>query len=113
MKGLFIKVSGGCMRPLIKDGYIVEILPKKKVTCGDIVLYRTEYGNFLHRIIKLHSNKIVVCDDTGVTCPIEISPEQIIGVYPTIFNRFLGILYHYCVKHFFILGRFIKSLFKK
>ncbi len=117
MKGLFIKVSGGCMRPLIKDGSIIEVLPLKKVYCGDIVLYRTEYGNFLHRIIKFSSEKILVCDDIGITYPTEVSFNQIIGVYPTVFNGTLGILYHYFVRTVFIYGRsiknFLKSILKK
>ncbi len=111
MKGLFVKLYGGCMRPILKDEDIIFVLPYKKIKLGDIVLYRTEYGNFLHRVIKISSEKITVCDDAGIASPLEISLDQVIGVYPTIFSGILGLLYHFFIRNVFIVCRFIKNLF--
>jgi len=74
----FIKTSGGCMRPLIKNGEVVRIVKKNRYCLGDVVLYEINGQKFLHRIIKILPNKkYVVCDDTGITEPVEISFDNI------------------------------------
>ena len=109
MKNLVVKTVGGCMRPLIRDKDIMFILPKNNYRRGDIVLYETNNQKFLHRIIKvLDTKKFIVCDDTGITMPTEISLDNILGFYPTIFSGFVGYLYHTFVKTIFCITRKIK-----
>jgi hypothetical protein len=106
----FIKTSGGCMRPLIKNGEVVRIVKKNRYCLGDVVLYEINGQKFLHRIIKVLSNKkYIVCDDTGITEPIEISFDNIIGFYPNIFSGVLGFVYYLNIKKFFYVARKIKN----
>ena len=110
----FIKTSGGCMRPLIKNGDVVRIVKKNRYCLGDVVLYEINGQKFLHRIIKILSNKkYVVCDDTGITEPVEINFDNIIGFYPNIFNGVLGYVYYIVIKTIFCIARKIKILLKR
>jgi hypothetical protein len=110
----FIKTSGGCMRPLIKNGVVVRIVKKNRYCLGDVVLYEINSQKFLHRIIKVLPNKkYVVCDDTGITEPVEISFDNIIGFYPNIFNGVLGYVYYIVIKTTFCIARKIKILLKR
>jgi|GEM_PF-1823674 len=110
----FIKTSGGCMRPLIKNGDVVCIVKKNRYCLGDVVLYEINGQKFLHRIIKILSNKkYIVCDDTGITEPVEISFDNIIGFYPNIFNGVLGYVYYIVIKTIFCIARKIKILLKR
>jgi hypothetical protein len=107
---VFIKTSGGCMRPLIKNGEVVCIVKKNRYCLGDVVLYEINSQKFLHRIIKVLPNKkYVVCDDTGITEPVEISFDNIIGFYPNVFNGVLGFVYYLNIKKFFYVARKIKN----
>ncbi|MFQ3675257.1 MAG: S24/S26 family peptidase [Endomicrobiia bacterium] len=110
-KHMFIKTSGGCMRPLLKSGEIVFIKKTKKVFLGDIVLYEFQGKKYLHRIINRVKNDIIVCDDTGVTFPVKIKISNIIGIHPTIFNGYIGLLYNRIVFHFFLFCRKVKYWF--
>ena len=108
---VFIKASGGCMRPLIKNGDVIFVRKKFNYRLGDIVLYEINGQKFLHRIIKVLNKNYIVCDDTGTTEPVEIGINNILGFYPTIFSNFLGFVYHKVVKIIFCIGRRIKNLF--
>ncbi len=97
------------MRPLIKDLQFVFILPCRKIHSGDVVLYRLGDNNFLHRVKKITKDKIILIDDAGIISPVEISKENVVGIYPTFFSGFLGMIYNFIVRMVFIFFRKIKS----
>ncbi len=106
---MYIKTSGGCMRPLIKSGQVVYIKKTKKIKLGDIVLYRLGDKNYLHRVINIDKDEYTVYDDTNITSPVKIYLENIIGSYPTVFSGYIGFLYHKIIlKIFFVCRKIIK-----
>jgi len=108
---MFIKTFGSCMRPLLKSGKIIFIKETKKVFLGDMVLYNFQGEKYLHRIVDIVKNDIIVCDDTGVTFPVRIKISNIIGIYPTIFNGYIGLLYNKIISTVFLFYRKIKYWF--
>lgn len=112
MKIRYIKLTGGCMRPLLKDGDFCLIQPpEKKLRVGDIVLYSCYGKNFLHRIVKIEDGYIVVLDDCGICQPVKIPYKLVIGVYRNLLSGFIGYIYHIIVRQLFILFRKLKNFF--
>lgn len=111
MDVLFIKLTGGCMRPLLKNGRIIPILCNKKIRLGDIVLYKKQNKLFLHRVVKISSQKIIVEDDCGVTSCVDVAYNEVVGVYPTFFSGVVGFIYHIITKNLYILFRNFKNFF--
>jgi len=108
----FIKTSGGCMRPLIKNGEVVCIVKKKRYCLGDVVLYEINGQKFLHRIIKiLPKDEYIVCDDMGITSPMKISYKNVLGYYPTFLSGLLGWIYHVFLKIAIVLKRKFFKIF--
>ncbi|MFN3551057.1 MAG: S24/S26 family peptidase [Endomicrobiia bacterium] len=111
MNLFFIKLNGGCMRPLLRDGDIVLVVPwKKKLRVGDIVLYKLNGQLFLHRVVRVFLQNIVVNDDCGITSYVNVQLKNVIGIYPTILSGFLGYIYHILVKSVYITFRLVKKL---
>jgi hypothetical protein len=104
------KTTGGCMRPLIKSSEFVFVLPQKRIRCGDVVLYNLFGNRYLHRVKEIRPDKIILVDDAGIISPVEISLENVIGVYPTLFSSFVGIVYNFFMRKIFIFFRMIKHL---
>ncbi|MCM8832114.1 MAG: S24/S26 family peptidase [Candidatus Omnitrophica bacterium] len=112
MNLLYVRLKGGCMRPLLIDEQVVLILPLyKKVKPGDVVLYRLEGQLFLHRVVKLSSKSMFVEDDSGITCRVVVPLKDVLGIYPTILSGFLGYIYHILVRTVYITFRSVKKLF--
>ncbi len=108
----FIKTSGGCMRPLIKNGDVVCIVKKNRYCLGDVVLYEINGQKFLHRIIKiLPKDEYIVCDDMGITSPMKISYKNVLGYYPTFLSGLLGWIYHVFLKIAILLKRKFFKIF--
>ena len=108
-----LKVSGGSMRPLIRNRDEVRVKRwDGKVTrnVGDIVLYKVKDKFFIHRIVKRQGSgnrewgigrknffleeraKFVVKDDAGICGAYAVSEKDIIGKVTGIENRWLGSL---------------------
>lgn len=112
MKILFVKLTGGCMRPFLKNGQVVYVnLSKKKLKVGDVILYKIDNKFFLHRIVKLSPQNITVTDDSGITSYVSLPYDNVVGVYPTIFSGFIGYIYHIFIRTIYKTLRFIKKLF--
>lgn len=112
MKVYLVKLTGGCMRPLLKSGDMCFIFPKKKISVGDVVLYKYCGQAFLHRVIKVLKEDIVVLDDCGICEPVRISKDYVVGIYPSIFSGWLGYAYHLVVRNLFIIVRKLKNLIR-
>ncbi|MCX7956951.1 MAG: hypothetical protein N2643_03535 [Endomicrobia bacterium] len=110
MSVLFIKLKGGCMRPLLKTGQIVPIFLNVSPKIGDIILYKTHNSFFLHRVVKIFPKYIVVSDDCGITFYNIVAKDDVIGVYHSMLSGILGYLYHIVVKNSFIFLRFVKNI---
>lgn len=104
-----VKLVGGCMRPLLKNGDCVFVVKTKDVRLGDIILFELEDKNFLHRVVKVLKNGYVVLDDFGITQKIFVPKENVVGKYPTIFSGYLGLVYHIIVKNTFLVLRYFKN----
>lgn len=112
MKVLFVKLNGGCMRPLLKNGQVVVVTsPEKKLKVGDVILYNIGNKFFLHRIVKLTPQNITVTDDCGITSYVSIPYDNVVGIYPTVFSGFVGFVYHILIRTIYKILRFIKRLF--
>lgn len=112
MKVLFVKLNGGCMRPLLKNGQVVVVTsPEKKLKVGDVILYKIDNKFFLHRIVKLSEKNIIVTDDCGITSYVSIPYDNVVGVYPTILSGFVGFVYHIFARTIYKTLRFVKRLF--
>lgn len=103
------KTTGGCMRPLIKSSEYVFILPKKKVGRGDLVLYRFDDKNFLHRVKEVKKDKVILIDDTCIISPVEISLDSVVGIYPTVLSGWAGYIYSFILRNIFSFLRKIKN----
>ncbi len=104
-----IEVKGGCMRPIIRSGQIVFCKKVGKVRPGDIVLYKKGDRKYLHRVIKICGDKLVVGDDCGILSYHEIFVKQVEGKCFTIFNGFIGLVYHCVIRTIFIVFRKLKN----
>ncbi len=111
MKIVVVKLAGGCMRPLLRNGQTVLIIPpRKKLYLGDLVLYKIAEQLFLHRVVKLSSQSVVVNDDCGITSYITVPLKDVIGICPTILSGFLGYIYHIFIRTIYTTFRWIKKL---
>ncbi len=63
---LRFRAKGGSMSPFIRNGDVVEVVPLKgKINLGDIILYRSSYGNpLVHRVIQTNKESIVTKGDS-------------------------------------------------
>ncbi|MFN3966403.1 MAG: S24 family peptidase [Endomicrobiia bacterium] len=102
------KTTGGCMRPLIKNSQYLFIIPQKKIKRGDLVLYRVEDKNFLHRVKEVKKDKVVFIDDTGIISSVEVSLDNVVGIYPTVLSGWVGYIYSFFSRNVFSLLRKIK-----
>lgn len=109
MKIYFVKLTGGCMRPLLRSGMVCAIYPAKKISVGDIILYEHYGQKFLHRVVKVLEESVVTTDDCGICGYITVSKNCIIGKYHSLFSGFVGYLYHIITRKFFVIGREIKK----
>ena len=74
-------VKTGSMEPTIPVGSMVLIHEQNSYSCGDIVIYPHESGNFTvtHRIIYMNDGLVVTRGDANKTADPSFLEEQIIG----------------------------------
>ncbi len=78
---LKFKAKGGSMSPFIRNGDVVEVVPAKgKINLGDIILYRSSYGNpVVHRVIQRNKESIITKGDSVPSSDEPILSEQVLG----------------------------------
>jgi len=103
------KTTGGCMRPLIKSSEFIFVLPQKKIRCGDVILYKFFGDIYLHRVKKIIGDKIILVDDAGVISPVQISINDVVGVYPVVLSGTIGYIYNLIIRNLFSFCRRLKN----
>lgn len=85
------RARGGSMRPLIRDGEIIEVKPAKvsEIRVGDIIFYRASWGSMVaHRVIKKRKEKgkmvLVTKGDSAPGFDGQVYLEQIFGKVVTV-----------------------------
>ena len=78
---LRFKAKGGSMSPFIRNGDVVEVVPvKTKINLGDIVLYRSSYGNpVVHRVIQRSNESIITKGDSLSSSDQPVLSKQVLG----------------------------------
>jgi len=75
------RANGGSMSPFIRNGDIVEVVPVKgKIDIGDVVLYRSSYGNpVVHRVIQRGKESIITKGDSSFSSDQPLLSKQVLG----------------------------------
>ena len=83
---LRFKAKGGSMSPFIRNGDVVEVVPLKgKINIGDVVLYRSSYGNpVVHRVIYRNTESIITKGDSVSNPDQLILSKQVLGRVVTV-----------------------------
>jgi len=60
-----LRVKGGSMFPFFKDNETIVTLEKANLPLKkrDVILYSTDHGKVLHRIIRIKDDKLTTCGD--------------------------------------------------
>lgn len=74
-----VTVEGVSMLPLLRSGDVVEIVPAGSVRVGDIVLYESDSGFVLHRVVKLNGPDIIAVLGDHSRIEEEVDPTAVVG----------------------------------
>ncbi|GEM_PF-2670696 len=91
---IYLKVFGGSMSPVIKDGSVVKVCKAKKVKTGDIVCYRSGDWFLVHRVKSVDKEKgyLLVEGDSRDCVVHKIRKSSVIGlIKESIYNKILRI----------------------
>ncbi len=66
-KGETIKFRprGNSMTPLIQSGELCTIYPTLKIKTGDIVLCKVNGNHYLHKVLSVNTNRILIGNNHG------------------------------------------------
>lgn len=78
---LRFRAKGGSMSPFIRNGDVVEVVPLEgKINLGNIVLYRSSYGNtVIHRVIQRGKKSIITKGDSVPNSDQPLLSKQVLG----------------------------------
>lgn len=94
------------MRPLLKDGSIINVCPAERYAPGDVVAYRYENKNYVHRIKRIENNRIFILDDVNITDGHWIRKSDIMGKVPGILRAGKsGLVWNIFARNFYSLFR--------
>lgn len=84
-----INVQGGSMRPFLRNGDKVLLIParRKKISRGDIVLAHTSGGVLLHRVVRMRREEIWLSGDANSRQLEHITKSDIIGIVDTAWRK--------------------------
>ncbi|MBN1621406.1 MAG: hypothetical protein JW871_02310 [Endomicrobiales bacterium] len=110
MNLLFIKTIGGSMRPTIKSEQFVcvEKVSPDDIKEGDMILYRADGKQFIHRVEKKENGVFRIVDDAGTIGMEQILQEEIIGRVISVFNGRFGLIYQRFLSFLFKVARCLK-----
>ena len=122
---IYLKASGGSMRPWIKSGSILKInaidtgkasfatTDTNRIRIGDIVLYEVQEQFLVHRVIKKIGKIFIIAGDNRIDTVLHrVNEEQIFGIVEhsnrikRIFELFLVMPIHYI----YVIARFIHTI---
>ncbi len=100
------------MRPLVNSGSmaIVIVEDDKLPKAGDVILFKKNGKKFLHRILSLRRDGFITADDAGLTTPVFVNFDSVIGRCAVKPSGVAGVIYGYLSRFLFKTGRFIKKL---
>ena len=80
--------SGSSMKPMLRNRRDTVVICKnlERVKKYDVILYRTDDGCVLHRVVKVLSDSYVLCGDNRIVLEKGIRDEDIIGVLTEVFR---------------------------
>ncbi|TKJ44842.1 signal peptidase I [Candidatus Aerophobetes bacterium Ae_b3b] len=85
-RALRFKAKGGSMSPFIRNGDVVEVVSVNgKINLGDIILYRSSYGNpVVHRVIRRSKESVITKGDSLPSSDQPVLSRQVLGRVVTI-----------------------------
>ncbi|MFC2061568.1 S24/S26 family peptidase, partial [Elusimicrobiota bacterium] len=115
MKINWLKLRGGSMRPVLKEGDIVPVNEDKKdYHSGDVVAYRIKDKNYIHRILKREGEYYLMKDDANLSDGHWVGKSDIMGkVDGGLFSGTAGRIWGLFIRKFYYLARKIKKIFIK
>ncbi len=81
-----IPLKGYSMRPLIPNGYVVELQPcrPEEVQPGSVVLFRYRNGHVLHRVIRRTDNQLLLQGDGNIGKQEKADIADVIAIVRTV-----------------------------
>lgn len=88
-KKVAIYVRGGSMRPFLRDGDKVVLMPanRQNMKKGMIVLAQTSQGIVLHRVVSIDSEKVLLRGDANVCQLEQTNIENIWGIVSDAYRK--------------------------
>jgi signal peptidase I len=80
-RALRFRAKGESMSPLIRNGDVVQLVPVKgKISLGDVVFYRSSYGNtIVHRVVQRRREIVITKGDSSPTPDQPVLSKQVLG----------------------------------
>ncbi len=80
-RALKFRAKGGSMSPFIRNGDVVQLVPVKgKINLGDIILYRSSYGNtIVHRVVQRRREIVITKGDSSPSPDQPVLSKQVLG----------------------------------
>lgn len=106
----WLKLSGGSMRPFIRNGRLAAVVKDNRYFPGDIVAYNIDNKRYIHRIIKKKNKSCFIRDDVSILDGHWVSENDIIGkVDGAGFSGIQGMLWNLFIRNFYAVMRKIKN----
>ena len=88
-KKVAIYVRGGSMRPFLRDGDKVVLIPAniRNVKEGMIVLAQTSLGTVLHRVVSINSERVLLRGDANLCQLEQANIENIWGIVSDAYRK--------------------------
>ncbi len=80
-RALKFRAKGGSMSPFIRNGDVVQLVPVKgKINLGDVVFYRSSYGNtIVHRVVRRRREIVITKGDSSPSPDQPVLSKQVLG----------------------------------
>ena len=83
-----IPLKGYSMRPLIPDGYAVELHPciQEEIVPGAVVLFRYHNTHVLHRVIQRTGDRLILQGDGNISKQEKAHTDDVVAIVRTIIS---------------------------
>ena len=114
---LVFECSGGSMRPLLPNGKKVFVdAGCNDISAGDCVCFKLDKLFFIHRVVKISGDKLILDSDSAATDTHQIDRSQIIGRLSTknpLLKSRIGLIYHHISKYFYKRTPGVRVFFRR